>query len=490
MMKWLGCLGVVVVVALVGGRHAHRHLQQPRRPRAGGGRPVGARSRTSTSAAPTSSRTWCRPSRARPTSRSRPSSRWSRPGPAWARSTSGNLPNDPAAFARFQQAQDALSSALSRLMVVVERYPDLKANQNFRDLQVQLEGTENRIAVERMRYNEKAQGYNTARLRFPAVLFARLLGLRREGLLQGGGRRRAGADRGLQLRRHARSGGGHARGRATASLRARPERARLAVCSWPGAARVRGGGRCRRRPRPTSTTTRASSPRPTARRLDDEAARASTRQTSTQVVVAVFPELPSPSLEDFTDPHRRGLAGRPQGARQRGRPLRLRRGPQACASRSATASRAPCPTRSPRASSTSRWCPASARATGRAGSRPASTPSWPRRAASTRPRPQKRRGTSRRRPRHRRRLRPALPPPRRAPARGARRPDLRPTRGRRRGQQPLGRGVHWGGGGLVGGGGGGWSAAAAASRAAAARSGAAGPRAAGEGSGDEGPTRS
>jgi LemA protein len=88
----------------------------------------------------------------------------------------GNLPNDPAAFARFQQAQDALSSALSRLLVVVERYPDLKANQNFRDLQVQLEGTENRIAVERTRYNERAQAYNTARLRFPTVLVARLLG--------------------------------------------------------------------------------------------------------------------------------------------------------------------------------------------------------------------------------------------------------------------------------------------------------------------------
>ena len=88
----------------------------------------------------------------------------------------GNLPNDPAAFARFQQAQDGLSSALSRLMVVVERYPDIKANQNFRDLQVQLEGTENRITVERMRYNEKAQAYNTARLQFPAVLISRLLG--------------------------------------------------------------------------------------------------------------------------------------------------------------------------------------------------------------------------------------------------------------------------------------------------------------------------
>jgi LemA protein len=88
----------------------------------------------------------------------------------------GNLPNDPAGFARFQQAQDALSSALSRLLVVVERYPDIKANQNFQDLQVQLEGTENRISVERMRYNERAQAYNTARLRFPAVLFAGLFG--------------------------------------------------------------------------------------------------------------------------------------------------------------------------------------------------------------------------------------------------------------------------------------------------------------------------
>jgi LemA protein len=90
----------------------------------------------------------------------------------------GNVPNDPAAMARFQQAQDALSSALQRLMVVVERYPELKANANFRDLQAQLEGTENRIAVERGRYNERAQAYNTARLRFPAVVFANVLGMK------------------------------------------------------------------------------------------------------------------------------------------------------------------------------------------------------------------------------------------------------------------------------------------------------------------------
>ena len=89
----------------------------------------------------------------------------------------GNLPNDPAAFARFQAAQDSLSGALSRLMVVVERYPELKANQNFRDLQVALEGTENRVSVERNRYNEAAQAYNTARLRFPTMIFARLFGM-------------------------------------------------------------------------------------------------------------------------------------------------------------------------------------------------------------------------------------------------------------------------------------------------------------------------
>ena len=86
------------------------------------------------------------------------------------------ITNDPAAFARWQQSQDQLSGALSRLLVVVERYPDLKANANFRDLQAQLEGTENRINVERNRYNEQAQAYNTARRAFPAVLVANLLG--------------------------------------------------------------------------------------------------------------------------------------------------------------------------------------------------------------------------------------------------------------------------------------------------------------------------
>ena len=71
-----------------------------------------------------------------------------------------------------------LGAALQRLLVVVERYPELKANQNFRDLQAQLEGTENRINVERNRYNEAAQAYNTLRLRFPTNLFASLFGFK------------------------------------------------------------------------------------------------------------------------------------------------------------------------------------------------------------------------------------------------------------------------------------------------------------------------
>ena len=84
--------------------------------------------------------------------------------------------SDPAALARFEQAQQGLSGALQRLMVVVEKYPELKANQNFRDLQAQLEGTENRITVERMRYNEVAQTYNTRRQTFPTVIFANMMG--------------------------------------------------------------------------------------------------------------------------------------------------------------------------------------------------------------------------------------------------------------------------------------------------------------------------
>ena len=78
-------------------------------------------------------------------------------------------------LAKFQQSQDQLSSALSRLMVVVERYPDLKANQNFRDLQVQLEGTENRITVARQDFNAIAKTYNVAVRRFPANIIAGMM---------------------------------------------------------------------------------------------------------------------------------------------------------------------------------------------------------------------------------------------------------------------------------------------------------------------------
>ncbi len=82
----------------------------------------------------------------------------------------------PEAIKQFQAAQDGLSQALSKLMVVVERYPDLKANENFMQLQAQLEGTENRIAVERKRYNEAVQEYNTYLMKFPTNIFARMFG--------------------------------------------------------------------------------------------------------------------------------------------------------------------------------------------------------------------------------------------------------------------------------------------------------------------------
>jgi LemA protein len=85
-------------------------------------------------------------------------------------------PDDPVAMQRFQESQDALSGALSRLLVTVERYPDLKANANFQTLQAQLEGTENRIAVERRKFNEVATVYNIAIKKFPTVLYAAMMG--------------------------------------------------------------------------------------------------------------------------------------------------------------------------------------------------------------------------------------------------------------------------------------------------------------------------
>lgn len=84
--------------------------------------------------------------------------------------------NNPEMFEKFQQAQSELGSALQRLMVVQERYPELKANQNFLSLQSQLEGTENRIAVERKRFNEAARQYNTQIRVFPNNIFANMFG--------------------------------------------------------------------------------------------------------------------------------------------------------------------------------------------------------------------------------------------------------------------------------------------------------------------------
>lgn len=105
--------------------------------------------------------------------------------PAGAPGTQANTPNDPQAMANFEAAQGALSSALSRLLIVVERYPDLKSNQNFLELQSQLEGTENRIAVERRRYNEVAQQFNASVLKFPANIVANMSGFKTKAYFRG-----------------------------------------------------------------------------------------------------------------------------------------------------------------------------------------------------------------------------------------------------------------------------------------------------------------
>ncbi|MGF7138968.1 LemA family protein [Roseimarinus sediminis] len=106
-----------------------------------------------------------------------------------ARSKATQVTIDPSkldanALANFQQAQDGLSSALGRLMVVMERYPDLKANENFRDLQAQLEGTENRIAVERRKFNESAQGFNTYIRTFPQSVYANIFNFEKKAYFE------------------------------------------------------------------------------------------------------------------------------------------------------------------------------------------------------------------------------------------------------------------------------------------------------------------
>jgi LemA protein len=93
-------------------------------------------------------------------------------------------PGDPATLQQFDQAQGQLTSALSRLMVVVERYPDLKATENFQELQAQLEGTENRISVARMDFNNAVQAYDTAIKSFPSNLFADHFGFKEKPYFQ------------------------------------------------------------------------------------------------------------------------------------------------------------------------------------------------------------------------------------------------------------------------------------------------------------------
>jgi LemA protein len=106
---------------------------------------------------------------------------------ARAKATSVNInPKnlDEASLQKFQSAQDGLSSALSRLMVVMERYPELKATQNFSELQAQLEGTENRIAVERRNFNEAAMGYNTYLRSFPRNMIAGMFGFQKKAYFE------------------------------------------------------------------------------------------------------------------------------------------------------------------------------------------------------------------------------------------------------------------------------------------------------------------
>ena len=106
-----------------------------------------------------------------------------------ARAQASSIKLDPsqmteADLQQFQQAQDNLSKSLGRLMVTVEKYPDLKATANFKDLQAKLEGTENRIAVERKKFNEAAQSYNTMIRRFPKNLLAKIYGFEKRPYFQ------------------------------------------------------------------------------------------------------------------------------------------------------------------------------------------------------------------------------------------------------------------------------------------------------------------
>jgi LemA protein len=105
--------------------------------------------------------------------------------PAGAPGTAASAVNDQNAMDQFAAAQAGLGGALARLLVVVEQYPELKSNQNFLELQAQLEGTENRISVERQRYNQAAQEFNTAVRRFPASMVAGMSGFKAKAYFKG-----------------------------------------------------------------------------------------------------------------------------------------------------------------------------------------------------------------------------------------------------------------------------------------------------------------
>jgi LemA protein len=183
MMKWLGCLGVLVVIALIAGAFAlgvrNDLVNKEEAVNAQWGQVENVYQR----------RADLIPNLVATVKGAADFEKSTLESVVQARASVGqvnmsNLPNDPAGFAKFQQAQDALSGALSRLLVVVERYPDIKANQNFLALQDQLEGTENRIAVARRDYIDAVRDYNTFRRRFPTNLVAGMFGFEKQAQLQ------------------------------------------------------------------------------------------------------------------------------------------------------------------------------------------------------------------------------------------------------------------------------------------------------------------
>jgi hypothetical protein len=190
----------------------------------------------------------------------------------------------------FQQAQGQLGSALSRLLVVSERYPDLKATANFRDLQSQLEGTENRIAVERGRFNDVVQAYDTAIRRFPGGDLGRHVGLHARAPTSPPV---AGAETPPEGPVRLQYPGSRQAVRLRAPRPGRPLRSGLRL--GPGA-----GGHPPGAGRTTSTTT----PRWSARRPRPTSTASSTqyeRATSNQIVVAIYPKMQSDSsVEDYT----------------------------------------------------------------------------------------------------------------------------------------------------------------------------------------------